>query len=424
MNRMIITIAIALLSMAHSALFAQAGASKIGIGLNVGGQRIFGDRPEELFGVGGEGVISYRILPFADLALALGYSQLKYNFVPGTGTSTTDLINADLKANLEIMSSGLFRPFVTLGLGIANYKMRSSTSGRVNDGVFFGGGGFRLFMNPIFDLYASADYRFTTGDTFDSNTKEGTANDGYLSIRTGMTYYLGGGRRKEPQVIADERAPFIELQEDPYAEDSYSQEDPYSPNETRPSSSRETKNMEEYVRLKSRVDQLVGNVDSREKEITDLNRELRNRKGQLSTLQNEATRKPPRQIRSRSSMSGFADIYQEALTNLYNKSYSEAISLFRLLLQQYAHHSLAGNCQFWIGKSYYAMNRYTEAVDEFYKVLSFERSLKKDDALFYLGRAYLKLGSGDQARETFTRLMRDYPTSEFVEQARTHMTRP
>jgi len=422
MRRLIIVLSFALFVAAQSPLLAQSNASKIGLGFNIGGQRIYGDRPEELFGVGGEGVVSYRIAPFADIALALGYGQLKYNFVPGTPTSTTDMLNADLKGNLEVISKGVVRPFVTVGLGLVNYTIRNSGFKRANDAVFFGGGGVKFFVNPLIDLYAGADYRFSTGDTFDNVVKEGSANDGFLNIRTGMTYYLGGGRREEPQYIAEERAPFVELQEDPYAYQDDYQQDPGYP-EQQPQSQAGQKSMEEYVKLKSRMDQLVGSLGSNESEIAELQQELNNRKRRLSTMKQKASTQPPKQIRTSSSMSGFADIYQEGLTNFYNKNYSEAVSLFRLLLQQYSDHSLAGSCQFWIGQSLYAMQRYEEAADAFYKVLSFERSLKKDDALFHLGKTYLKLGSAERARESFARLVQDYPGSEFVDEAKNYVAR-
>lgn len=424
MSRAKILIVLVFIFCLHCVVMAQSGGSKVGIGFNVGGQRIYSDQPEELFGIGGEGVISYRLAPFADIAFALGYGQLKYNFVPGTGTTTTDMINADIKGNLDIVSKGVFRPFVTVGLGLANYTVRGAGSGRVNDGVFFGGGGFKFVVNPMIDLYAGADYRFTTGDTFDGLSR-GQAKDGYLNLRTGMTYFLGGGRQEEPGIIADQRAPFVELEDDPYYTDTYS--DPYQSSDptldSAPATDSEPKNMEEYVKLKSRADLLLENADSKDQEIAKLQQQLRARRNKLESLEGNASAQPSKKIQTQSSMSGFADIYQEALANFYNKNYSEAVSLFKLLLQQFPNHSLSGNCQFWIGQSYMAMAKYQEAIDEFYKVLSFERSLKKDDSLFFLGKAYLELGSADRARESFTRLVRDYPNSEFVSEARGYVAR-
>ncbi len=391
--------------------FAQ---SKLGIGMNLGAQRIFGDRKSPSFAPAGEGVLSYRVAPFADLAIAVGYGMLKYVTPPGSGTTTTDMVNAELRGNLEVVSKGPFRPYLTVGVGLAHYKIREQTS-RVSDGLFIGGGGFKFMVNPMFDIYASADYRFTTGDTFDSTVLEGKSKDGYLNLRTGVTYYLGGGRHAIPQIIADERAPFIELGDEPYAMDDDEAFD------QQPVERTETKNMEEYVRLKSKVDQLVGNLDSHESEISDLQRKLTSRASRLGNLETKASQRQSVKLRSNSNMSSFADVYQEALTQFYNKNHSEAVSLFRLLLQQYPSHSLAGNCQFWLGQSLYTMDQYQEAIDEFFKVLSFDRSLKKDDALFYLGKVYLKLGSGERARESFARLMRDYPRSEYVSRAKNYV---
>ncbi|MFQ5770777.1 MAG: tol-pal system YbgF family protein, partial [bacterium] len=196
-------------------------------------------------------------------------------------------------------------------------------------------------------------------------------------------------------------------------------------NEAQPNSSKqvspETMNMEEYVKLKSRIDALSQGIDTKENEIERLQGSLSERKKLLTSLENKAAKQPMKNLAKTSSMSGFSEIYEEALANYYNKSYSEAISLFKVLLQQYPNHTLASNCQYWIGQSLFAMNRFQESIDAFYKVLSYERSLKKDESLFILGKAYLKIGSGERAKESFSRLIREYPNSEFVEDAKTYI---
>ena len=69
----------------------------------------------------------------------------------------------------------------------------------------------------------------------------------------------------------------------------------------------------------------------------------------------------------------------------------------------------------------FSVNKYGDAIDEFYKVLSYQRSLKKDDSIFLLGQAYLKIGEGERAKESFTRLIREYPGSEFVKGAQGYL---
>ena len=179
--------------------------------------------------------------------------------------------------------------------------------------------------------------------------------------------------------------------------------------------------MEEYVKFKSRIDALSQDMDSKEKKIIQMQNALNERKRTLASMENRADKQPGRSLPKNSSMSGFSEIYEEALINYYNKNYKEAISLLRLLLQQYSSHSLASNCQYWIAQSMFSMNQYGDSIDEFYKVLSYQRSLKKDDSIFLLGQAYLKIGEGERAKESFTRLIREYPDSEFVQGAQSYL---
>ncbi|MFQ5674782.1 MAG: tol-pal system YbgF family protein [bacterium] len=394
---------------------AQSIIDKLGFGIEGGVQRLYGDQTSVTLSPGVDGFVSFKYLRFADLVLGLGYSQLKFG--PGAGF-TNDLFNLDLKSNFELVSKGIFRPVVTLGAGLI------SSEGVPNRKVipaFIGGGGFKFRLSPKIDLLAGADYRLTTSDELDGPPNQGKSKDGYFSVRTGIAFYPNRQDSERPQILADERVPFYEVDDRPDSFQGFQDRSNTSDDATR--AGQETKDMEEYIRLKSRIDALSQGIDSQENEIGKLRGSLDDRKRALSSMESRASTLPPKRIQRSSSMSGFSEIYEEALTNYYNKSYNEAISLFRLLLQQYPSHSLASNCQFWIAQSMYSMNRFTEAIDEFFKVLSYSRSLKKDDAIFILGKTYLKIGSGDRAKESFNRLLNEYPRSEFAAEAKNYLSR-
>lgn len=401
---------------------AQESRDKWGFGLNVGGQRLYGDRTNVGIGIGFEGLVNYRILEFAEIGFALGYSQLKYklptsasNKVPTSASNTTDFINADVRSNFEILSKGLFRPYLNLGVGMISFHVYNSGKGRFFDAVLFGGGGLKIHFNPRFDWVVGADYRFTMGDNLDSRTlnNEGKSKDGFLNVRTGVTYYLPSKEGETTDIFVTEKVPFYEIE----GESGLEGEEQNHPT----SNELETKDMEEYVRLKSRIDALGEQIDTKEKAISNLLVQLKERKQKITYMEQSAGKQASVPTPTSSSMSGFSEIYEQALTNFYNKQYSEAISFFQLLLQQYPDHSLVSNCQYWIGECYLAMGRYQESIDAFYKVLSFSRSLKKDDSLFRLGKAFLRIGSGDRAREAFARLIREYPTSEFLQEAKDYL---
>ncbi len=390
--------------------FGQSG--KFGVGIQGGVQKLYGDSKNVSLGPGLDGFLSYRVLKFADLALGFGYSKLKFDGV------TNDLLTADLKTNLELISKGIFRPMVSLGAGVVSYE---GASGRKLTPSFFGGGSFSFRLSPKLAWHTGADYRFTTTDQIDGAPPGSKSKDGYLNVRTGITFYPGGQEEGRPQILAYQRAPFFEVEEDPDTYRPFLDEPVYDNVDGGMPGQQEAKDMEEYVKFKSRIDALSQDMDSKEKKIIQMQNVLNERKRTLASMENRAEKQPGRSLPKNSSMSGFSEIYEEALINYYNKNYTEAISLLRLLLQQYSSHSLASNCQYWIAQSMFSMNQYGDSIDEFYKVLSYQRSLKKDDSIFLLGQAYLKIGEGERAKESFTRLIREYPHSEFVQGAQSYL---
>ncbi|RMD94642.1 MAG: tol-pal system protein YbgF [Calditrichaeota bacterium] len=383
--------------------------SKWGFGLNAGTQRLYGDQKGG-FSAGFEGFASYRTLNFMDLVLSLGYSQIKF-FQPGF-TRFANLVNADIKGNFEILSTGRLRPYLTFGLGALVFKHPSNGLGWFYDGLVLGGLGLKYRLNRKFDVLLSGDYRqLLTGDDLDNPSlggKQGDFNDAFLNVRAGFSYHLPGKGKTTPEVIALEKAPLTEIENEPVTESKGTPEQP-------------TQNMEQYVKLKSKIDELSEQIDSKESEISRLQKNVEEKKQQVSTMSKTVARQTPVSYAPRRSFSGFADKYEEALTFYYNKNYNQAINEFENLLQQYPNHSLASNCQYWIGECYYELGRFNDAIIALNKVLSYNRSPKKDDALYLLGMTYLKLGATDRARNAFQRLVDEYPGSELVYDAKEHL---
>ena len=57
------------------------------------------------------------------------------------------------------------------------------------------------------------------------------------------------------------------------------------------------------------------------------------------------------------------------------------------------------------------------ALEAFQKVLAYEESFKKDDALLMMGRCYIFLGDKPTALSMFDRLMSEFPDSEYYQKA-------
>jgi len=193
-------------------LYPQSHSNKFGLGFKVGGQRFYGDRANAGIGIGLEGTVSYKIFSFADMALDFGYKELKYKLT--ATNSKTNIWNAAIKWDFEMIPHGAFSPYLSLGAGLLNSKVENSNADRFWNAEFFGGGGFKLRLSSKLDWSIGATYRFTTGDAFDSRIL-GSSNDRYLSVLQGITYYFRGKEIEPRRIIASEKAPFQELDQDP-----------------------------------------------------------------------------------------------------------------------------------------------------------------------------------------------------------------
>ncbi len=109
--------------------------------------------------------------------------------------------------------------------------------------------------------------------------------------------------------------------------------------------------------------------------------------------------------------------YQDALSDVYEHRYVEAITKLQNLLKQNDTDELADNCQYWIGESYYAVGNFQLSIAEFEKVFAFEKNNKSDDAQFMIGMAYLKLGEAKLAQLELNNLLTFYQNSEYVARA-------
>jgi len=114
----------------------------------------------------------------------------------------------------------------------------------------------------------------------------------------------------------------------------------------------------------------------------------------------------------------FEDEYKTALSYFNQRQNDKAIILFQEILDKSRNHSLADNCQYWLGECYYSKALYQKAIVEFEKVFTYTVSNKEDDAQLKLGLCYMRLQDRENAKRELTRLISRYPNSEFVDLAR------
>jgi len=409
-------------------------ASRFGLGLNAGGQKIYGGVPWKTgFGFGTELYAKYTINPRFFAVGSFGYGELSDGtLVFDQCTFSTDVVNLDIKGAVNFITEGRIIPYGYLGLGAIWFNHDQGKVGKdVLTGNYFGGyfdasfmigGGIEARLSPRLALNAYMDYRFTTGDDLDTEAWPGSANDGYLNIRTGMTYYLEPSRfGSGSEIEVADKAPIDELggeTGDP-ADDELNAliEGIDSWDESAGSEMA----MDEYVQLKSRVDQLSDAISQKELEIGELQSQLSFRKERITELETNIQGRGGAVAASVSAdMSDFSNSYEQALQYYNSHELDAAVYLFNSLLETSPTHKLASNCQYWIGECFFVKGDHASAAEAFEKVLAYRQSYKTDDALLMLGRCYVKLGDKQLALQMFNQLLNEYPDSEYCQRARNY----
>ncbi len=177
---------------------------------------------------------------------------------------------------------------------------------------------------------------------------------------------------------------------------------------------------EEAEVLNTEINLLENQLDKKDSEISNLKSEIALKDQKINELQTnlESTSQTERY----SATGSFKEEYNIALSEYNSRNYKSAINRFQTLLSRDYNNSLSDNCQYWIGESYYGLANYNQAIVEFTKVFSFNKSNKFDDAQLKLGLCYYRLGDKQKAREEFERLVSDYPNSEYVGKAKQYLS--
>lgn len=86
--------------------------------------------------------------------------------------------------------------------------------------------------------------------------------------------------------------------------------------------------------------------------------------------------------------------YSDALVRFRARHYNEAIDILQWLLLQYPDDTLASNCEYWIGESYFGLADYERAYAAFKRVTLYSGSVKRNDAVLMMRRAAVKQRHG------------------------------
>ncbi|MDW7679661.1 MAG: tetratricopeptide repeat protein [bacterium] len=188
------------------------------------------------------------------------------------------------------------------------------------------------------------------------------------------------------------------------------------------------------VEKKSEKQNLESQIRDYDQRIAELEAKINSRSGQnfqmRQTSYSEAT--PQTLDRRQPEFSGgtfsrsiddFEISYQDALRLFHQRRYHDARKHFYQLLQINPKHSLADNCQYWIGECWFAQGNYYQAIVEFNKVAAYDAPGKKDDAQLMLGLAFIKLGEKRSAQSELNWFINSFASSEYINKAFYYLNR-
>lgn len=125
----------------------------------------------------------------------------------------------------------------------------------------------------------------------------------------------------------------------------------------------------------------------------------------------------PREVPARTESPEQA--YAAALATFRAREHGQAVLDFLDFIAKHPRHPLAANAQYWIGEAYYVQRDYRQALAEFQKVPEVAPgAAKAADALLKIGLCQRNLRDEARARQTWQRVVRDFPQSEAAIKAR------
>ncbi|HPG40929.1 MAG TPA: tetratricopeptide repeat protein [bacterium] len=433
--KIVVVITVTVLMISQFVFSTNATAQpKFGIGAVGGFSHPFCDYPKAGNALSGGAIGRYLMSDRFNLSLGIGFSRL----ADENSEFTSFLNSIDLMANFNLVSTGSFIPYASIGLGAFSFEYYNypknfplvngiPTPTRIPNGVKSGstfydgslilGAGVDLFVSPQVALTALADYRFTMGDDIDgiNNADLSGSKDGYLNARFGLTYYMGqrsARQQSDDDLLALEQVEFSEVEDDILAQLESGDDFSSTPLP--------------QTTLQTRYQELSQNINAKQQEINSLQQDLSFKDQRIADLEKElqtsggSTRGG---VYSSAGSGSFSNDYQNALQVYYTKDFSKAIGMFQDLKKRFPDHKLISNCDYWIGESYFAMADYKMAIQSFQNVFTHSFSYKKDDATLMLGRCYMKINDYNNARTMLQDLINKYPDSEYIGKAKEWLSR-
>ncbi|HYE38014.1 tol-pal system protein YbgF [Methylocaldum sp.] len=117
-------------------------------------------------------------------------------------------------------------------------------------------------------------------------------------------------------------------------------------------------------------------------------------------------------------------VYQKAFSTLKEGKYPEAIKEFKGFIATYPTGEYADNAHYWLAEAYYVNRDFNASRDTFRKVIKdFPQSGKVPDALLKLGFIEYETGQKANAKELLTEVVKRYPDTSAAKMAEKRLDR-
>jgi tol-pal system protein YbgF len=105
-------------------------------------------------------------------------------------------------------------------------------------------------------------------------------------------------------------------------------------------------------------------------------------------------------------------LYERSNESLLRRQFGDAEQGFRMFIEKYPDHNLAGSAQYWLGETYYAQGDFKGAAKNFLAgYQQFPKSRRAPDSLLKLGMALNKLGQAQQACASLGAVGQQFPNA-------------
>lgn len=111
-------------------------------------------------------------------------------------------------------------------------------------------------------------------------------------------------------------------------------------------------------------------------------------------------------------------VYRSGYNRYRKERYYQAISFFKRLLRYFPGTRKSEDALYWIGESYYSLQKYEDAIMYFNKVLSNSFQHRNQQARMKKGYSYFMAKRFDFAAREFQIYMNDYPNGKYIKTAK------